>query len=68
MTGAFAFLDDWYEGVKTLARHRFAERWFAFICFIGAGQARGVVALCADRHDFFCAGRNFWLFFGPLLF
>jgi membrane protein YqaA with SNARE-associated domain len=34
MTGAFAFLDDWYEGTKRLARHRFAERYFAAICFI----------------------------------
>lgn len=34
MTGAFAFLDDWYESIKTLARHRFAARWLAFICFI----------------------------------
>ena len=34
MTGAFAFLDSWYEGVKRLARHRLAERYFAFICFI----------------------------------
>jgi len=34
MTGAFAFLDDWYEGIKRLARHRLAERYFALICFI----------------------------------
>lgn len=34
MTGAFAFLDEWYEGVKRLARHRLAERYFALICFI----------------------------------
>jgi len=34
MTGAFAFLDEWYEGIKRLARHRLAERYFAIICFI----------------------------------
>ncbi len=34
MTGAFAFLDRWYEGVKILARHRFATRWLAIICFV----------------------------------
>jgi len=34
MTGAFAFLDSWYEGTKRLARHRLAERYFAIICFI----------------------------------
>lgn len=34
MTGAFAFLDKWYEDIKRLARHPLAERYFAFICFI----------------------------------
>lgn len=34
MKGRLAFLERWYEGVKTAARHPNAERTFAGICFI----------------------------------
>ena len=34
MTGKFAFLERWYEGIKTLARHRLAEFWLAVVSFI----------------------------------
>ncbi|MGB0908182.1 MAG: YqaA family protein [Maricaulaceae bacterium] len=34
MTGHFAFLERWYESIKSLARHRSAERWLAFVAFI----------------------------------
>lgn len=34
MKGRLAFLERWYEGVKSAARHPNAERTFAGICFI----------------------------------
>ena len=34
MKGRLAFLDRWYEKTKALARHRYAERWLAFVAFI----------------------------------
>jgi len=34
MKGKLAFLNDWYEGVKGLARHKRAEPLLAFIAFI----------------------------------
>ena len=34
MKGKLAFLDDWYEKTKTLARHPKANGWLSFISFI----------------------------------
>lgn len=34
MKGKLAFLDKWYEDTKTLARHKYAYHWLAFISFI----------------------------------